>query len=120
LSGLWTVVASALIFGVFHELLFPGRLLASTFIGLVLGWVRLRTGSILPGILLHAIHNIVLLAIIYYRDELQARGWGIEEQTHLPLTWHALAVVGIAVGLALMLLSDSHEPQMALSGAADA
>ena len=52
---------SAVLFGVFHEVLFSGRLLPSTFLGLVLGFVRLRSGSVLPGIVLHVLHNGLLL-----------------------------------------------------------
>jgi ABC-2 type transport system permease protein/sodium transport system permease protein len=105
LSGAWTVVASALVFGIFHEILFPGRLLPSTFLGLVLGWVRLRTGSIVPGILLHALHNSLLLSIIYHQDELTARGWGIEEQQHLPIMWHAAALVAIVISATLLVIT---------------
>ena len=36
LTAVWTIVASALLFGVFHEILSPGRLLPSTFLGLAL------------------------------------------------------------------------------------
>ena len=101
----WTVVASAVLFGVFHEILFPGRLLPSTFLGFVLGWVRLRTGSVLPGMLLHALHNSLLLSVSYYRDALIERGWGVDEQEHLPFTWHAVAMVGVIVAVALLVAS---------------
>jgi sodium transport system permease protein len=103
LNGAWTVIVTAVIFGVFHELFLPGRFLPSTFLGLFLGWVRLRTGSILPGTVLHALHNSLLLSIIYYEDTLTAHGWGIEEQKHLPITWHVLALVAIATGVGLIL-----------------
>jgi ABC-2 type transport system permease protein/sodium transport system permease protein len=105
-----TVVISALLFGVFHELLFPGRLLPSTFLGLVLGWVRLRTASVIPGMLLHALHNGLLLSIIYFRDVLAERGWGVEEQENLPITWHAVAALGIllAVGLLIATTRTNH------------
>jgi ABC-2 type transport system permease protein/sodium transport system permease protein len=105
LSGAWTVVASALVFGIFHEILFPGRLLPSTFLGLVLGWVRLRTGSILPGILLHALHNGLLLSIIYHQDELTSRGWGVQEQQHLPMLWQLTAAGVIVASVSLLIAS---------------
>ena len=41
LSGTWTVISTALLFGLFHELLFPGKLIPSAVLGVVLGWVRL-------------------------------------------------------------------------------
>jgi hypothetical protein len=50
-------------------------------------------------------HNGLLLSIIYYRDALQARGWAIEEQRHLPIAWHALAVVGILLGGGLLIVA---------------
>jgi ABC-2 type transport system permease protein/sodium transport system permease protein len=98
-----SVIASALLFGVFHEVIFPGRLLTSTFLGLVLGWVRMRTGSILPGMLLHMVHNGVLLSMPYWSEKLIAGRWGIEDQVHLPPQWLALSTLGILMGAALLI-----------------
>jgi ABC-2 type transport system permease protein/sodium transport system permease protein len=109
-SAAQTIIFTALLFGIFHvvvtDMLAMERLLPSTFIGLVLAWVCWRSGSVFPGMILHACHNGLLLLVSYYRDELQARGFGLAEDTHLPLTWLAAAVVGIAVG-AFMLLRAS-------------
>jgi ABC-2 type transport system permease protein/sodium transport system permease protein len=59
-----TILFSALCFGFFHMLttqLFPfPRFLSSTLMGLVLGWVAWQSGSVLPGMLLHTIHNVIL------------------------------------------------------------
>jgi len=100
------IVVSAFLFGGFHVLttdaLGAGRLLPSTFLGLILGWVAWRTASAVPGMLLHALHNGLLLVLAYYRDELTERGWGIQEQTHMPATWLALAAIGVVVGLSLV------------------
>ena len=93
LSGTYTVVASALLFGVFHEILSSGRLLPSTFLGLVLGWVRLRTRSVLPGMLLHALNNGLLLAVGYYQDELQDSRLGHRRTAASADHWHALALL---------------------------
>jgi ABC-2 type transport system permease protein/sodium transport system permease protein len=101
----WTVIASAFLFGLFHEILIPGRFLPSTFLGLVLGWVRLRTASVIPGMVLHALHNGLLLSIVYYRHELAARGWGVEEQQHLPAEWHAAAAFGIVLAIVVLMVS---------------
>jgi ABC-2 type transport system permease protein/sodium transport system permease protein len=105
LSARLTIVVSALLFGVFHEILYSGRLLPSTFLGLVLGWVRWRTRSVLPGILLHALNNGLLLTVAYYGNELQIRGWGVEEKKHLPISWQALAAIGIIAGIGLLIAS---------------
>jgi ABC-2 type transport system permease protein/sodium transport system permease protein len=114
LTGLLTIVATALLFGVFHEILSPGRLLPSAFLGLVLGWVRMRSCSVWPGIVLHALNNSLLLTVSYYREDLQARGWGIEEQRHLPITWHAMALVGIIVGVGLLVATTRTPSQTAI------
>jgi hypothetical protein len=39
---------------------------------------------------------------VHYRDELVARGWAAQENLHLPLTWHALAALGIVIGAFLI------------------
>ncbi len=98
-----TVIASAFMFGVFHEVLMPGRFLASTFLGLVLGWVRWRTASVLPCMVLHTLHNGLLLSVAYHREKLLASGWGVAEQEHLPIGWLAAAAIGIVVGAALLV-----------------
>ena len=106
LSGAWTVIVTALLFGFFHEVLFPGKLIPTAVLGLVLGWVRLRTGSIFPGIVMHAVLDAFVFTIIYYRDELLARGWGVQEESHLPLTWHGVAAVGIVVGVGMLMVTS--------------
>ena len=106
LAGWPTIIVSALLFGVFHEILSPGRLFPSTFLGLVLGWVRFQTGSVWACMLLHAINNSLLLTISHHRDDLVARGIGAEQQAHLPLKWHALALLGVAIGIGLVRMAS--------------
>ena len=55
------VVMQAALFSVVH--LLPERLPTTFAMGLVLGWIALRTGSLLPGILCHAVHNAVPVAV---------------------------------------------------------
>jgi ABC-2 type transport system permease protein/sodium transport system permease protein len=103
------IVISAFLFGAFHVIatsaLSTERFLPSTFMGLLLGWLCYRTQSVLPGMLLHATHNGLLLMVAYYQDELKSRGWGVAEQSHLPASWLACAAGGIFVGVVLVLLS---------------
>ena len=104
-----SVLLSAVLFGMFHvvasSILATERFLPSAFLGMILGWVCLRTGSLLPGIVIHGCHNGLLLLIAHYRDELTARGWGIEEQTHMPPQWLAGAGVAVLFGVALVFFS---------------
>jgi len=61
----WAIFFSALLFALFH--LNPWQFPATFLLGLVLGWLRIRTGSILACITGHAIHNgLVFLTVIYY------------------------------------------------------
>jgi sodium transport system permease protein len=110
LSARATVVASAFLFGLFHEVIFPGRLLTSTFLGFVLAWVRMRTGSVVPGMVLHMVHNGLLLSLAYWRDDLAAQGWGVEEQMHLPVQWLALSALGIAIAAGILIAVTRNSP----------
>jgi ABC-2 type transport system permease protein/sodium transport system permease protein len=100
------IVVTALIFGLFHVLsptaLMPERFLPSTMLGLVLGWVCYRTGSVVPGMLLHACHNGLLLMMVQQQDWLASRGWNVENSMHVPLSWLA-ATSGIALAAAAVL-----------------
>jgi ABC-2 type transport system permease protein/sodium transport system permease protein len=100
---------SALLFGLFHVVVgspaSPERFLPSAFLGLVLGWLAWRSGSVVPGILLHVSHNGLLLMLAYYRDWLIERGWGVQEQQHLPATWLIASLLALAVGGGLLELA---------------
>jgi sodium transport system permease protein len=52
----WIAVAgSALVFGMFH--INPYHVVAAFAVGLLLGWVALESGSLLPGVLIHLVNN---------------------------------------------------------------
>lgn len=57
------IVWSALIFGVFH--INPAQVIFATLLGLLLGWLYYRTGSLLPGILCHFINNSLGVALLH-------------------------------------------------------
>ncbi|MGE3313486.1 MAG: ABC transporter permease subunit/CPBP intramembrane protease [Planctomycetaceae bacterium] len=105
------IIASALLFGLFHVLtdqLAVERFLSTATMGLFIGWVRVRTGSILPGMLLHAVHNSLIVLVFRFQDQLEKLGLGLEqtadmENAHLPATWIAGAAIVAAAGLALMI-----------------
>lgn len=105
------ILLTGVLFGLFHVVTSPTlaveRLLPSTALGIVLSWVCWRTRSLFPGMVLHAMHNGVLVLMIYYLPELKARGWGIEERSHLPATWLAAAAVGCFIGWLIVRFSAS-------------
>ncbi len=55
------VVISALMFGISHGVL--QQSIAATIMGLLLGWIALRTGSVLPGILIHFTNNTLSVSL---------------------------------------------------------
>lgn len=101
------VFITALLFGLFHvfvrDLLFLERMIPSTLMGLLLGWVCIRTGSIWPGMLLHAIHNGLLITLAHFEEALVTLDFGTSEQSHLPWTWIVMAMIPASIGILLLL-----------------
>ena len=99
LSAKGAIAAAAVLFGLFHVVsgnaFLPERFLPSLFLGIILGWVRWKTGSVVPAMVVHITHNVVLLLITYWQKELLARGIGVDEQSHLPLAWLAVAACAV-------------------------
>ena len=63
----WAIFFSALLFALFH--LHPWQFAATFALGLILGYIRIRTGSVLACIAGHAIHNgLVFLSVFYYTE----------------------------------------------------
>ena len=60
-----------------------GRMPWQSLLGLLLGWLAWRTGSIVPGMILHALHNSALMLLGYYKQDLLASGW-LQEADRLP------------------------------------
>jgi len=90
------VVAQAALFGVVH--LLPERLPTTFAMGLVLGWMALHTGSLLPGIVCHAVHNAVPVGV----SLLTETSLDSLEITPLALTAAGLLAAGVGVGLMLL------------------
>jgi membrane protease YdiL (CAAX protease family) len=62
-GGLGAVVLTAIAFGLGHGILVALPVLA--LFGAALGWVRLRSGSVWPGMVAHGFYNGVALLIVY-------------------------------------------------------
>lgn len=110
----WAAIgATAVVFGLFHAsvggIIAIERVLASTLLGAVLGWVCWTSRSIWPGIVLHALNNSLMLLIARYGDALKALGWDAEHQRYLPPLIVALAVIGVLAGMSLIWLSRSKD-----------
>lgn len=107
--GWAAIIGTAVLFGLFHVFVSGGvgnvRLLPSTLLGLVLGWVCWRTKSVLPGMLLHATHNGLLVLVGRYQDALKEAGIGLQQQEHLPQLWLLAASGGVTIGLAIVRIA---------------
>jgi membrane protease YdiL (CAAX protease family) len=60
----WALLLSSLMFGMFH--IDPGAIVPTFALGLALGWVYLKTGSIWPAMFAHGLHNTVAVLIAKY------------------------------------------------------
>jgi len=59
-----SLLLSSVLFGLFH--IDPGAIVPTFALGLALGWVYLKTGSIWPAIFAHGLHNTVAVLIAKY------------------------------------------------------
>jgi ABC-2 type transport system permease protein/sodium transport system permease protein len=110
------IALSGVLFGLFHVIvmdsLFFERFVPTCFLGLILGMVCYRTGSVLPGMLLHSLHNGLLLSMSSFTQELATLGIGTQEQEHLPRLW--LAGAGTIVVVAtIVLVWGTRQPDLA-------
>lgn len=51
----WAILASGLIFGIFH--VNPVQVMGACLLGILLAWLFYKTGSLVPGIVLHIVNN---------------------------------------------------------------
>jgi membrane protease YdiL (CAAX protease family) len=93
------IVASSICFGVFH--LIPWQAVSTSVVGLMLGLVVLRTGSIFAGMAMHAIWNLVPLVAISLLRDIALPGYDLEtpEIHHVPLP--ALMVSSVLLWLGI-------------------
>jgi ABC-2 type transport system permease protein/sodium transport system permease protein len=67
--------------------------------GLALGVLRERSGSLIPGVILHTLHNGGLVTLGWLQPWLISQGWGLTETAHIPVTWLAAGAAGAGLGL---------------------
>ncbi len=103
-----TILTTGVMFGVFHLItasgIGVGRVLPTTIMGIILGWVCFRTGSVLPGMILHGIHNAMTLSVSYLRDDLIEWGWITADQQNVPVAILGGGMVLTVFGASLLLL----------------
>lgn len=65
------IVYSALFFGLAHAIL--QQQIMACLVGLVIGFLAVQSGSILPGVVFHLIHNTLQLAVAHVADKVNAQ-----------------------------------------------
>lgn len=91
----WAVLLSAVLFSVIH--MNPGQMPTAFLIGLLLGWLTYRTGSLLPGIVMHVFNNsVVFICALFMTEE--------EGEETLADLFGSPVLEYLAIGVSLVLL----------------
>ncbi len=106
LSPARVIVVTSIIFGLFHVLtgnaLLIERFVPTTLLGLLLGWIAYRTGSVIPGMVMHFVHNALLELVAHYHERLKFLGDTVRNDNHLPTSWLVLATSIALIGIAII------------------
>lgn len=101
-AGMWrAIIAVALIFAFLH--LNPYRLLPTFSLGILLGYIAVKSNSIYPAIFGHFLNNTVSILIYRNAEWFDNIGW-ISEADAAWVPWPWLLAGGLLLGLGLMLL----------------
>jgi sodium transport system permease protein len=95
-SKRWAIGLSAVFFGMAHGVI--QQSISATALGVVIGYVAVQTGSLLPGMLFHVTYNSLMFA----GPTILARFTPQHTAAALPYTWPVFAVA--AAGAVLLLL----------------
>jgi ABC-type Na+ efflux pump permease subunit/membrane protease YdiL (CAAX protease family) len=113
-SAVKAILISALVFGSFHVLsnsvIALDRLIPSTLIGIMLGYLAYKSNSIVPGIILHSLNNAFVIFLAYYQPQLSEQAWFPADDQSIPRLWVVVGLVVAAVGAALVWQARRVEP----------
>jgi membrane protease YdiL (CAAX protease family) len=95
------ITGSAVVFGAMH--MNPWQFFYATILGLTLGWLHVQSGSILPGILLHALNNGISWVLIIH-PTLFPNGQALadDQLKELPALWLLAAAGLLPAGMLLL------------------
>ncbi|HMP82799.1 MAG TPA: ABC transporter permease subunit/CPBP intramembrane protease [Verrucomicrobiota bacterium] len=99
--GAWVaIVVSALLFGIAHASIY--RLLPTFALGLLMGVVIWRSGSIYCSMLVHALNNGLIITVLYYLESKKSQE--LLEMTMVPWSMTVPAIALTLVGVWMMCL----------------
>jgi ABC-2 type transport system permease protein/sodium transport system permease protein len=105
-NALQAMLLSTLLFALFH--VFTGgvltieRFLPTALLGLILGTIRWQSGSVWPGMVLHVVHNGVIVSLSLLPDLFGGRAAELEGANHVPVLWLGCSALGVAMGALLI------------------
>ena len=112
LSASRSVLLSALLFGLFHviagSVLSIEKFLPTIILGIAIGYVAIRTGSLLPGILLHTLHNGLVFSMSRFTEQDLAKWFG-DDTRHIPIAWLCGGGLAMAMGVAVLFISSQRK-----------
>lgn len=112
-SSTKSIFISAFLFALFHVIvrdsLFIERFFPSFFMGVSLGYVNVLSRSVIPGIVLHMLHNGLLITFASYQHYFSQWDMNLQDQKHLPLFWLIVSLCSIVVGFALVHFSSRNQ-----------
>ena len=112
LSKFRSVLFSALLFGLFHviagSVLSIEKFLPTIILGVAIGFVAIKTGSLWPGILLHTLHNGLVFSMSRYTEQDLAKWFG-EDTKHIPIAWLCSGGLAMAIGAAVVIFSSQRK-----------
>ncbi len=112
------IIGSAILFGFLHVLLsLFQQLFNATFLGLILGLLALRSGSILPGILFHFLHNGMAVTFGQWIERSQGKGlvtWFCRDPEH-QLYYPWIVVFSVLVSSYLLWILIRERSQVSIS-----
>ncbi|MCE9673674.1 CPBP family intramembrane metalloprotease [Myxococcus stipitatus] len=114
-SPVKALVFSAVVFSAFH--LDPVGFVARVELGLLFGWLFLRTGSVWPGIAAHAANNLVS-SVLFLMAKASGQEAGEADTETNPLVILALSGFGCVVLLGLLAYARHHRTLDAAPGRA--
>ncbi|XZE44884.1 CPBP family glutamic-type intramembrane protease [Pirellulaceae bacterium SH467] len=114
LRPLLAILGSSLLFALFHiisgNVLSLEKFVPTLLLGIALGYTAWTSGSILPGIWIHMIHNSIVLLFSRLEKE-QLTPW-LGNSEHLPALWLVLGAIAIGAAVFLLAFAKRGKPQV--------
>lgn len=109
--GKWgAVIVTGVAFGLLH--MDPYRLVATTFLGILMGMIVIRTGSIYPAMLAHAANNALSFLVQKNEAWIAKLSWlGADSSEFLP--WWAVAAAAVLLVAGIVWLNQIGQARLA-------